>query len=360
MDKHMDRQTVIITGGGGFIGRGIVEAFAESHNVAILDLKEPEKAPPSALFAQVDLTSDDSVRDALDQVRAAFGARIACVFHLAAFIDLSGEPDPKYEAVTVRGTERLLRALRFFEVERFAFASTMLVHAAGRPGERITEDRPLDPKLPYRASKIETEQVIEAERGEIPVVHLRPAGVYDDLCRNVFLAHQIARIFERDPKAHAYPGDLATAQSFLHRDDLVRAALRVVERRSQLPPVLPLLIGEPEAMSYGELQAEIGRLIDGAPVETLRVPKALAKAGDWVEEEVIGRETFVRPWMVDVADDCYVLDVARARDLLGWSPERSLRDALPEMIGALKADPEGWYEANHLDPARIPEDRRRR
>src|SRR3546814_15224125 len=109
----------------------------------------------------------------------------------------------------------------------------MLVHAAGRPGEQIDEDRPLDPKLPYRASKIVTEQMIHDRRGRIPVVFLRPAGVYDDLCRNPFLARQIARIYERDPKGHVYPGDLDPGQSFLHLDDLTDAVLRLVAHRDR-------------------------------------------------------------------------------------------------------------------------------
>lgn len=40
---------------------------------------------------------------------------------MAAYYDFSGEPSAKYEEVTVCGTERLLRALRPFEVEQFIF-----------------------------------------------------------------------------------------------------------------------------------------------------------------------------------------------------------------------------------------------
>src|SRR5918996_2838250 len=42
----------------------------------------------------------------LRQVRERHGRRIASVIHLAAYFDLTGEPNPKYEEVTVRGTER--------------------------------------------------------------------------------------------------------------------------------------------------------------------------------------------------------------------------------------------------------------
>ena len=49
---------------------------------------------------------------ALARIRAGHGKRIAAVVHLAGYYDLSGDPDPKYHEVTVRGTERLLRVAR--------------------------------------------------------------------------------------------------------------------------------------------------------------------------------------------------------------------------------------------------------
>jgi nucleoside-diphosphate-sugar epimerase len=177
----------------------------------------------------------------------------------------------------------------------------MLVHAAVRPGERIDEERPLDPKLPYRASKVETEALLRAQRGEAPLVLLRLAGVYDDCCRNAFLARQIARIYERSLKSHLYPGDLRTGQSFLHLDDLADAVLRLVLKRTELPAELPLLLGEPEAMGYGELQQEIGRLIHGEDWDTLEIPKPLAKAGSWARRDVLAENPFIRLWMVGIA-----------------------------------------------------------
>lgn len=53
---------------------------------------------------------DESVQEALQRVRTGYGGRIASVIHLAAYYDFSGEPSDKYEQITVRGTERLLRA----------------------------------------------------------------------------------------------------------------------------------------------------------------------------------------------------------------------------------------------------------
>ncbi|GGG52394.1 hypothetical protein GCM10010964_44440 [Caldovatus sediminis] len=348
-----NRDVVLVTGGGGFIGRAIVERLAERHTVVVLDQHEPKQLPASGSFVPVDLGSDEGVRGALARVRELHGNRIASVIHLAAYFDLTGEPNPKYEQITVRGTERLLHGLQEFEVGQFVFTSTMLVHRAGRPAERIDESRSLDPKLPYRASKIEAERLIHERRGDIPVVHLRLAGVYDDRCHNTFLAHQIARIHERSPKGHVYPGHLGAGQSFLHLDDLAEAVARVVERRRDLPPELPLLLGERDVMDYDELQRAVGRLLHGEDWETWTIPKPLAKAGAWVETEVLGEEPFIRSWMVDIADDSYELDTTRARDLLGWEPRHSLRQALPGMIAALKEDPVGWYRANKLNAAKV-------
>jgi len=70
---------------------------------------------------QFDLTADDSVAAALQRLRTAYGNRIASVIHLAAYFDLTGEPDPKYQEVTVKGTERLLRGFQEFGLEQFVF-----------------------------------------------------------------------------------------------------------------------------------------------------------------------------------------------------------------------------------------------
>ncbi|WP_119302006.1 NAD-dependent epimerase/dehydratase family protein [Dongia deserti] len=347
------RDTVIVTGAAGFIGRALTKTLADTYKVIGFDLSPPKSMPDNATFAHVDLTSEDSVRQALHSVRQSHGSKIASVIHLAAYFDLTGEPNPKYDQITIDGTERLLRALQALEVEQFIFASSMLAHKPGRPGETISEEWPLESKLPYRDSKIKTERLIHDKRGAIPVVYMRPAGVYDDMCRNPFIAQQIARIYEQDPKGHVYPGDLRTGQSFLHLDDLVDAVVRIVERRKELGAETAILLGEPEAIGYGELQREIGRLIRGEDWQTWEIPKPLAKAGAWVEEDVLGEDPFIRSWMVDIAEDHYEIDISRARRLLGWDPRHSLRTTLPRMITALKAKAADWYRANKLNAAKV-------
>jgi nucleoside-diphosphate-sugar epimerase len=345
--------TVIITGSTGFIGSALIHKLAGRYALVGFDRAVARQPPPAAECVCIDLTSEKAIAAGLDRIRTAYSGRIASVIHLAAYFDLTGQPNPLYDEITVQGTQKLLHALQLFEVEQFVFASTMLVHAPTRPGQLINETSPLDPKLPYRESKIRAERLIHEQRGSIPAVFVRPTGVYDDLCRAVYLAQQIARIYERQLISTVYPGDLNTGQSYLHLDDLTEALLRIVQRRKDLPPELPVLLGEPEALSFGELQRMLGRLIHNEEWPTRQVPKAIAKAGAWLEDEVFDEDPFIRPWMVDSADDHYELDISRARQSLDWEPKHSLRQTLPEMIAALKADPPGWYRANKLNAARV-------
>lgn len=348
-----EKELVVVTGSGGFIGSAVVRKFARRFRVVGLDRTGASDDGAVVETIPVDLTSDESVEAAFRQLRASYGPQIASVIHLAAYFDLTGEADPKYDQVTVGGTGRLLRGFRSFELEQFVFASTMLVHAPGGQGVPIDEDWQIDPKLPYRGSKVTTEKLIREQRGSIPVVLARPAGVYDDMCHSAFLSHQIARIYERQLVSHVYPGDLDTGQPFLHLDDLTDALLAIVEHRKALPPEVPILLGETETPSFGALQREIGRLVHDEEWETRQIPKALAKTGAWIEGEVLDHDPFIKPYMVDISDDHYEIDISRARSLLDWGPKHSLWGALPKMIAALKADPVGWYTANKLNPARV-------
>ncbi len=344
-------QTVIITGSTGFIGSALVHKLSSRFGLVGFDRIASHAPPPQAECVCIDLTSEEGVKGAFERVRIAYGPRIASVIHLAAYYDLSGEPSPLYEEITVRGTERLLQHLKEFEVEQFVFSSTMLVHAPTKPGQPITERSALDPRWPYPMSKVETEALIRERHGKIPIVVLRLSGVYDDWGHNAFLAQQIARIYERQLLAQLFPGNVHHGQAFVHLEDVCDALLQLIEKRKQLPPELVLLLGEPETMTYDEVQRTVSRLLHGEEFETKQIPKALARTGAWLEDEVLDEEPFIKPWMVEFADDHYELDITRARTSLGWNPRQTLRGTLPKTCAALKSDPRRWYRENKLNDA---------
>lgn len=213
---------------------------------------------------------------------------------------------------------------------------------------RRDEDSSLDPKWDYPKSKVATENLIHVKHGTIPVVILRIAGVYTDEGDSIPLAHQIQRIYERQVTSKLYPGDISHGQAFVHLDDLLDALRLTIERRRQLPPETTMIIGEPETLSYDELQRAFGRLIHNEEWETREIPKALAKTGAWLEDAVPFHDVFIKPWMIDLADDHYELDITHAQQLLGWNPKHSLRETLPKMVAALKADPKHFYRENKL------------
>src|SRR3546814_13559279 len=91
----------------------------------------------------------------------------------------------------------LFRSLQSFEVGQFVFASTMLVHKpTPTPDERINEDSPIGASWAYPPSKVDAETLLHERHGNISVVHMRAAGVYDDAGRSDFLAQQTSKSSE--------------------------------------------------------------------------------------------------------------------------------------------------------------------
>jgi len=358
------KPVVLITGIAGLIGARLAEACAAHYRVVGLDVKRPPHEVDGADFIECDVTKDESVVRALAAVREMYGDQVASVIHLAAHHDFSGAPSPLYHTLTVEGTRRLLRGLRDFEVEQFVFSSTLLVmKPVEDEDEVITEWSPVeeaDETWDYPRSKIEAERVIKQEwrweRGNIPVVILRIAGVYNEDCHSIPIAWQISRIYEKRLESYFFPGDAGHGQAFAHLDDLVDAFLRAIELRHELGQYEVFLIAEPDVMSYAELQDQIGELLYGAEWPTIRIPKMVAKAGAWAQENILGiwgQETFIKSQllrMVDLADMRYPVEIERARKRLGWEPQHRLRDTLSKMIGGLMEDPRRWYEANKLAP----------
>lgn len=343
---------VIVTGSSGLLGSPVCTRLGDlGYEVFGFDrvgLPEPPKAHPRVQDIEVDITDYATVRGAVNDLRRRGYDRIASIVHLAAYYDFSGEDSPLYDEVTVNGTDRLLNAVSAFHVDQFIFSSTMLVHAPCEVGGHIREDDPLEAKWPYPQSKIKTEKLIREGHPSVRSVMLRLAGVYNEWGLQPTLVHQIKRIYEEDFQGHFFPGNPEAGQSAVHLEDAVDAIVQTVEHRDQIEPQTPILVGESDPPSYDQLQDAIGDLIHGTDWATLRVPKSVAKAGAAVTDALSGGDAFIKPFMINMADDHYALDISRAEQLIQWKPKHRLIDMLATIVQRLKDNPHQWYRENGL------------
>jgi len=345
-----EKKIIIVTGSCGRIGTNVVRKLGEKYPIVGFELLKSIYASDQEELVPVDISSDESVCEAFIHIRNFYGTKIASVIHLAAYYSFSEQQSPLYEKITVKGTERLIKALQDFEVEQFIFTSTMLVYEPTCPGCPISEDSCVSPKWAYPLSKVQTEESIHKLRGNIPTVMLRIAGVYDDHCHSIPISHQIQRIYENQIEARLFSGDTSHGAAFIHMDDLVDAIAKCVEKRHVLPPETVFVLGEPETMSYDAIQRQICHLLGKKEFQTIRVPKWIAKLGSWVQCHIpFAKKPFIRPWMIDLADDHYELDISYAKELLDWEPKHSLENTLPIMINELEKDRAHWYKLNQLD-----------
>jgi len=343
----MPSPVVLITGASGKLGHGLTARLRPTYTVVGADVSEPAADPELDSVEYLDVTSGMSVRKALEAVAERHGVELAAVVHLAAHGGSMDRDDPAHEDVNVEGTRRLLTMLSDFRVERFVFASTVLVHAPIGSKERIAEDSAFGATSPYARSKLAAERIIAEHRPRIPYTLLRLADVYTDYGEQPTLVRQIQRIVDKDLKRIPSSGNRGTGQARVHIDDAVDALTRAVERRDRLGDGA-ILIGEPDPIGYADLQDRIGTLYWGAEWSSRRAPRVMARAGAWIQEHAPGRSVR-EPDSTERANDGYRLDITRAREMLGWAPSRRLSDELAGILQKLRDYPVAWRRANGLE-----------
>jgi len=162
--------TWLVTGGAGYIGSHIVDAFRSSdRRVAVVDdlsTGHREFVPADVPFHLVDIT--DTGR--LTQVMAEHA--VTGVVHLAGY-KFAGEsvrqPLATYRA-NVQGTASVLAAMQATGVECIVFSSSAAVY--GTPAvDRVTESTPAAPESPYGQTKLVGEWLMAAQAEATPLRH---------------------------------------------------------------------------------------------------------------------------------------------------------------------------------------------
>jgi len=174
-----DVRRVLVTGGAGFIGSHIADAYLRrGDRVVVLDnlaTGRRENVPVGAEFVELDIRDPDAARLIRDE-------RFHLVSHHAAQVDVRvSVADPRRDAaVNVDGLLNLLEAARDAGVERFVYVSSGGV-VYGEPEERPTpETAPKLPLSPYGVSKLAGEQYLHYYHRVhgLDYVALRYANVY--------------------------------------------------------------------------------------------------------------------------------------------------------------------------------------
>ena len=170
---------VLLTGGAGFIGSNLAEAYLQAgHDVTVVDSLahgKRENVPPGAEFIKMDITDP-----ALEGVFSAGGFDIGN--HPAAQIDVRvSVQDPILDArINILGLLNLIENCRKYEVERFIFASSGGV-LYGEVGESAAVETQLKlPLSPYGVSKYSGESYLFYYRMlfGIQCITLRYSNVY--------------------------------------------------------------------------------------------------------------------------------------------------------------------------------------
>ena len=297
---------VLVTGGAGFIGSHVVDAYvAAGHEVIVVDdlsTGRHENLNPRARFHQLDITDPavvDLVRD----------ARPAVLNHHAAQMDVRRSvTDPLFDArVNILGTVNLLEAARKANVRRVLFVSSGGAVYGEQEAFPAPESHPTNPVSPYGVSKRAGELYAFFYQAEyqLPFVALRYANVYgprqDPHGEAGVVAIFTGRMLGAEPVT--VNGDGKQTRDYVYVGDVARANLLALE-----------------STATGPFNIGTGIETDVSTLARLLL-------------EATGSRSEVRPGPAKQGEQRRsVVDSRRAAEVLGWRPEVSLAEGLGRTV----------------------------
>jgi len=258
--ETLDPNSVLVTGGRGFIG-GAVRKLLHRSGFAVLALDQPKSVTGTGHFTlgreiAIDITDRE-------QLGSLFhSGAIAAIVHLAAILPTEAQREPtRATQVNVEGSLNLLEMARQFHVRRFLFGSSLSIYGTCPAQRVVTEMDRAAPEDLYGAAKLYVEQLGEAYRQAhgLEFVSLRIGRVVGPGARSATSAWR-SEIFERLGTAGAAEIDIPYAASerilLVNVEDVAKMILQLLQA---LRPAHCVYNAACESVIVGELKSEIER-----------------------------------------------------------------------------------------------------
>ncbi|MDH3640084.1 MAG: NAD-dependent epimerase/dehydratase family protein [Gammaproteobacteria bacterium] len=323
--------TVLVTGGGGFIGSRLVRRLLEGgYAVRCLVRSEPEKSPlhhHSVELVKGDITRPDSLTAAVSGVD--------CVIHAAGMSWGSRAAD--FFRHNADGTQNLLRAcVAAGGIRRFVYVSSQAAAGPAGPTRPAREDDPPRPLSVYGLSKLAAERHVAAFCAQLSTLIVRPSAVYGPGDRAFLQFFRLAR--------RGFLVDFGTGErhlSLCYVDDLVGGLIASLD--SQGPSGSVYFMADPEPYPWRAVEETVGGLL-GVRARRITVPTSLFKAVGMIGQVygvATGRPVLLnRLRAADLLEHDWCCDVSSAQRKLGYAPEINLLEGLRNAVR--------WYQENNL------------
>jgi nucleoside-diphosphate-sugar epimerase len=319
---------ILVTGATGFIGSAIVRQCQQS-DIPVRTTGRSQQHPRELPnYTPADLNVASHLPPLLNGVTT--------MVHAAGLAHQFGtqQKTALFHQVNVEGTRNVVHAAINHGVEHVVLISSVAVYGPDSPGV-CTEATPCHPQSPYAHSKYEAEQIVThiAEQEHIRLTILRPATVYGEGDPG-----NVARLMQTiDRDRFIWIGSGSNRKSLIHRDDVARACVAVIQRSScgtstyniAAPPVTMRKVVETLAVALGKQYPSIH--LPALPL--LRFTELLDKHIGFPQ---IGRiHTTLEKWL---ADDVY--DASAFQRAFNTQAQVTLEEGLQREVN--------WYRQRGL------------
>ncbi|KAG0046715.1 UDP-glucose 4-epimerase Uge1 [Gryganskiella cystojenkinii] len=350
-----DQETILVTGGAGFIGSHtvlqlldlgkrlvIVDNLCNSSEESLVRAQDLAKNPKGSLiFHQIDLLDGP----ALEQVFESYTFS-ACI-HFAGLkaVGESSQIPLGYYQTNVTGTLNLVQLLQKYNCRNLIFSSSATVYGLPPSDAPIREDAPTGAMNPYGRTKQYIEEILrdtaDSEPGQWNIILLRyfnPVGAHESgrmgedpngTPNNLMpFVSQVA--IGRRPVINVFGNDYNTkdgtgVRDYIHILDLARGHVAALEKIEKMTSAQKTL---------GCVPYNLGT---GTGYSVMEMIESMSKAvGHALPYKVIGR----RPG--DVAT--VIADPSLAAQELNWKAEKSLTDMCVDLWRWQTMNPDGYKQ----------------